>query len=710
MAVSSLSRRLYQDLAELHESPYPGVSTFFDDKDMRKFCLVLTPPAGPWKHLSFHFDVELPMDWPGSPPIVSCSLSGINHPNLFGDYVCCDLLKKESQIYRGDDGSGSGYTGGYSPALTLRGLFLQFLTFFSSTSVDQDYGGDPIYIGDYSCVWYARESSLKGGKLPVRANMHVPGSLFSASTQDLLRLEWENDKRPVIVLKRELTEVGPLCQTTKDSRPHRDRLLRIEEKDPNWTRTLKRISQWTCKSCPYGSAAVPHCVPMGVPSAIAKTAKWSVPPATCQLDKVNDDILYVMASALPSESVISLSAAYPRLQAIVQAAHVLLQRELRCFFLRTPLVDSVLGIGVSFDPNSRTLASDFDWLSRRAFTEFGVRLSVEKRPFMLFLPLAFSRQHFQRVYPIIWSSLEEIDGEVRAAEQKMSRNPRRRAPGPPRREETICVVYRMMNNIVVSLMRNCDDALHAKGGAKSLLHASEKAVIAYCHLFHLLINLSRTDAVIMQDAGRRLRAFIDKKDFRVKTRFPDLGELIILIMLIICCPSDNSGVPIKWANLAGPFLEEAITRNVRWILKDAPELEVLEQGASDYRLNETFARSKTSLRLIMFQITFLDLFFRGYASNLARLDDNYGFPDKNLPERMVEEIKTIYKIDSWPGFFTRVRFQQGVRFGKVVFSEMLRDAVKLSAERRYHTPTSLNGMQKLRKRRELAEREAVSRK
>ncbi len=67
---------------------------------------------------------------PALPPRVSTSVTGIAHPNLFGSYICCDLLKNQDQIY-----AEKGYTGGYTPALTLRGLFLQFLTFFSSTSV-----------------------------------------------------------------------------------------------------------------------------------------------------------------------------------------------------------------------------------------------------------------------------------------------------------------------------------------------------------------------------------------------------------------------------------------------------------------------------------------------------------------------------------------------------------------------------------------------
>ncbi|KAJ6547058.1 hypothetical protein B0H19DRAFT_251176 [Mycena capillaripes] len=693
MAPSSLLSRLYQDLAELHQSPYPGVAIFTNEANVRQFCLVLTPPSGPWKNLSLHFDVVLPENWPVSPPKVSSSVDGIDHPNLFGSYICCDLLKEH--IYR-----GGGYSGGYTPALTLRGLFLQFLTFFSSSKVEQEYGGY-IEIGDSVTVRYARESDLFGRK----AGYH------HTATQDAWRQEWERDRRAVVVIKQEMSEIGPLLETTKSSRPDPNRLHRIEEKNHRWASTFKSIRGWHCKHCLYGTDTVPHCV--GAVAQDVMDADQSspllIPPAGCQLGLLNDDVLFTLALHLPSETLITFSTAYPRLHDIVRSMHVLLQRELSCFFLRTPLSESVLGIGISFDFRSRTLSSDFDWLSQRAFAEFGIRESVEKRPFSFFLPLAFSRPHFERVYPHIWTRLKEIDTEVQRAENQMSRNPRQRAAGPPQRQDLVAVIYKMMTNIVISLMKSCDDAFNAPGTSKTLLHASEKAVVAYCHLFHLLICLCRTDGQIIHDATDRLRRFIDRKDSRVKTHVPDLGELIVIIMLVVCRPPVGSGPPVKWSSLAGPFLEEVLTRNARWVLKDSPHLEILETGPSDYRLAETFFRSKTSLRLVMFQITFLDLFFKAYGSDISPLDNNYGFPEKELPERMVEEVKEIYKINTWPAFFEKVRYPQGVALGKERFSEMLRDAVKTSAARRYHNASPFNRLSQLRGQRSRVEAESLRR-
>jgi hypothetical protein len=415
------------------------------------------------------------------------------------------------------------------------------------------------------------------------------------------------------------------------------------------------------------------------------------PPSKCHLEILNDDVLLALSTHLASETLTSFSRAYPRLNRLIKKAHVLLQRELHCFFLRTPLRCSVLGIGVALDPNSRMFSSDFDWLSMEAFDDYRVRKSIEKRQFQYFLPLAFSRPHFERAREEIWARLSTLDKALYDADKDIAKRtgrPLARSAEPRRPPHTVDIIYRMMNNTVVSLMRSCNDVYNASNknfGKDNLLHASEKAVISYCQLFHLLHSLSRTEPTILSGAAERLRRFIQVPEFRIKKHVPDLGELIVLITFVLASPPTNGSV-IAWDILNGPFLQEAIVRNALWVLKDHPELEVMEKGPSDYRLQTTFVTSRTSLRLIMFQITFLNVFNDAYAKNVSLLADNYGFPEKNIPERVVEAIKEIYQVETWPAFFRRAQYARGVGFGKEKFSQMLRDAVRESAKRGYHKP------------------------
>ncbi|KIM40863.1 hypothetical protein M413DRAFT_445649 [Hebeloma cylindrosporum] len=693
-----LLTRLHQDLAELQDNPYPGVAVFTDDANLRKLCLVLTPPGGPWKDLALHFAVELPDNWPSAPPRVSSSVENIKHPNLFGSYICCDLLRPIEMLER-------GYSGGYTPALTLRGLFLQFLTFFSSTKVDQDYGST-IEIGESEFVTYLWSHEV--GRHLSGSRRHDDPCADKTLQKDLERI-WTSERSKAQKFAAQPTGIQGevLDHQTKLITSRNTVLHRIVRPNPRRISTLSLIRQWHCEKCPYGSTILPHdqTILTTKQDLIGRVpASLLQPPVTCQISLLNDDILGELGFQLPSESIISFSIAYPRFRDVVNSLHVLLRQELRCFFLRIPLNESILGIGVHLDAGPRTLSSDFDWLSMEAFDKFYVRNSIEKRPFSYFLPLAFNRAHFGRAHKEIWKRLSEIHAGLREAEVAITRKTKRpsnRRLGPPLKpHHVVDVVYRMMNNVVVSLMKSCEDTIGGRSSnSQTLMRASEKAVVSYCHLFHLLLRLCETTPAILLDANSRVRCFIDRPELRVKAHTPDMGELIVLVMLVLMLPVKDQQ-PITWENLCGKFLEEAITRNVLWVLKESPELEIMESGASDYRLNKTFDNSKTSLRLIMFQMTFLRSFIATYSSGTARLDGNYGFPDKEIPEQMVNEIKAIYQVDAWPKFFQRIEYARGPGFTKASFSDMLRETVKKSAEKKYHTPLTHHGrLEELRRKR-----------
>ncbi|KAG5715342.1 hypothetical protein E4T56_gene7407, partial [Termitomyces sp. T112] len=641
----ALLSRLHHDLAELFESPYPGVSVFVDDANVQKLCLVLTPPSGPWKDLALHFDVELPNHWPSSPPMIYSSVAGITHPNLHGNWICCDLLKEQDELER-------GYTGGYTPALTLRGLFLQFLTFFSSTKVEQ-IDGRVVDIGDYHVIRYELSD-------------------YAAYTHEQLEDMWNSSSSPEVEISgAKSTQEQPIHRVKNVHVPMR----RVEVVNPKWHATYKLISQWKCRRCGYNSERLPvHQIPQYEEDDWLASAPLCFPGALpCYLEILNDDVLLELSRHLLSESLVAFSTAYPRFRRVVTSRYVLLERELRCFFLRNPLRSSILGIGIALNRENGRLSSDFDWLSWEAFDTYQVRISVQKRDFEFFLPLAFNRDHFNRVENRIWSHLEIL--HKAASEIRRKGRPRPFRP-PQNLHATVEVVYKLMNNIVVLLMKACNDVLETpptpsteSTSAITLLHASEKAVTAYGHLYHLLLCLSRTTPAILKDAVTRLLRFLHFPQYRLKVHVPDLGELIVLITLVLALPPDQRG-HLSWASLNGPVLEEATVRNAKWLLEKHPTLEVMEDGPSPYRLHTTFMAHKTGLRLMMFQITFLDIFVKTYAANPSQLDDNYGFPEPSIPARMVEEVKAIYKVDTWPAFFRRVQYRNGMALNEIALSRM----------------------------------------
>jgi ubiquitin-protein ligase len=125
----SLTRRLLHDIAEIQEDPYPNIHLIFDDVNIHKACLILTPEGEKPLHLQIHFyDV-----YPLRAPHITIQ-SHIIHPNVFDDYICADMLNK-------DDGWTSAYT--------LKGIVVQLLSFFTSDELEQDYGNRAVNLAQY---------------------------------------------------------------------------------------------------------------------------------------------------------------------------------------------------------------------------------------------------------------------------------------------------------------------------------------------------------------------------------------------------------------------------------------------------------------------------------------------------------------------------------------------------------------------------------
>ncbi|KAI8591923.1 hypothetical protein BDZ88DRAFT_494657 [Geranomyces variabilis] len=126
--------RLLRDLQEMHREPVAGVEVHVCEQDVTRLCVVLAPQSGQFLGIKLHLSVQIPQDYPKSGPQVSIS-TPFKHPNVFGGYICCDILK--GRIVRESD----GYIGGYTPAYSLQTIFVQLLSFFTAGRVEQEYGG-----------------------------------------------------------------------------------------------------------------------------------------------------------------------------------------------------------------------------------------------------------------------------------------------------------------------------------------------------------------------------------------------------------------------------------------------------------------------------------------------------------------------------------------------------------------------------------------
>ena len=420
--------------------------------------------------------------------------------------------------------------------------------------------------------------------------------------------------------------------------------------------------------------------------------KDDAPTPPCHLERLDADVLLHLFNILNTTDLLSLAAAYPFAAELVTSVNIVAAREIRCFVTKKTARQTLLGIGLRWNSQLKGLESSFDWLSHEAWTDLEIRMGLRRERFTHWLPMAIHDSHFSRARKEIIPRLKEI-------ERKLVLGPGKGGAG--KREPSIDG-YRALcsfaNEIVVRLMKTADEVLAepeesftswgdwstadnwwpgcgnpncptcsnrpqsaptpkpkpkfvSQSPVGTLLHASEKALCDFVSVIHLAASLAVANPAIANDAARSVHRFIRYPDGRRKEQTPDLGEL--LIQLVLC--SD-----VGWTDLRGPLLQESFARQVVWMLdplqgKGHTALALLEsESVSEWRLKTSFEASRTSLRLVMFQHAFLSQLPAlcgkrlGERSTLLELkeglDARYGLPPRDMPGRLVQQIKDIYAV------------------------------------------------------------------
>ncbi|KAF2007492.1 hypothetical protein P154DRAFT_592902 [Amniculicola lignicola CBS 123094] len=507
---SALLRRLRDDTEEMQQDPYPNAHLHLRDSKLREACLILIPEG----YTALHFTVQFPVDYPKAAPKVTVQGTVI-HPNVLDHgYICPDMLNKK-----------------WTPAYSLKAVAIQLLSFFSSDSLEQDYGNEP-------------------------ENLEL----------------WRDEHR----------------QFSSQHNYH-------------------------CTFCNFGSPDAPH-LQQQVSSLmeIDIEAKGSTPAS---LPFLPPELWLGVFEFLDTKDLVNFSQAFPEIHDLLCSQDFIRTRELQCFCLKTNFLHTKLGVGVAVSGGNRAaIHSEFDLISLTAYN-LNVRKSVQGVPFKHWLPLPLNLRHWGVVRADADRSLDIISKDVNLGK--------------------IEAVYVFMNNIVVQFSKDTDTFDAKKVDRRSTLtHASEKAVEAYFALFHLLLCMATEQPIVVNDANRMVHNF--RAGPRTKARFPDLGILLAAALI------SDAGLTEQ---LISEIIEEAILRNVVWMLNEHPDLAYIEPDAvSKYRLLETFNASKTSYRLLMFLKLFSST-ARVPGKSLAELCDalhkRHGAPPHGTSAAMVQEIHEI---------------------------------------------------------------------
>ena len=383
------------------------------------------------------------------------------------------------------------------------------------------------------------------------------------------------------------------------------------------------------------------------------------------------ELLLVVCDRLDEEDLMLAARAWNGFGRVIRRYNVIRTREMQCFTLKEGFGKAALGVGVH--TKGKSIQSEFDLLSSQAFFDLGVRKSVQGLPFEHWLPLPISQIHWQRVRRGVDDALNGIGRSAGAN-------------GPQ-----VDVLYSFMNDITVRLSAAASEAERGErrfciyGEQKNtLMHASEKAIESYFHLFHLLLCLAVERKPIAEHANTMITNFLDGK--RDKHACPNLGHLLIMVLI-----SDTEVTE----TLTRAIITEAITRNVVWLLDSRgagmADLSFMETDeASDYRLQKTFQASATSYRLLMFsnlmrKCVSTTSTATGERMTRAQLRDDlftrHGAPPHGAAGRLAQSIRAIQKVQTFPDFLQAMDIPQMP--GKAEFTSFLRRTVAESMDKGY---------------------------
>ncbi|PVG01950.1 hypothetical protein CPB86DRAFT_780828 [Serendipita vermifera] len=433
--------RLRRDVYDIESNADDGIFVHTVTDDMRQFCLHLCPQTGPWKFLRIHLTVELPLDWPNSPPHIWSTEKNIQHPNITSDgTICCDLFR----------GNYSGYTepkrAGYTPAYTLRGIFKQLLSMFSSSRVSDTYSGPGGYLGEANVVHYLTEAALVRPFRDPRALADRRTFPYNESEVSLESLWKADESEEVVIMAYQCEDGSELRQITKRSMMYNtrseeettstrtskppQRIFKFESRSTYWQKTLDKLRQFECAECGYGTKTMSHFAPEGIKgkptlSMSLEEMPYMTPSRTGHIMRLGWDVLQLICDFLPEESVYALGATYKKFDHFIRMANYIRKRRMRCYYLAThfhspppevkyPDPTEVMGIGLALDKETGKLSCDIidGYLSQAAFENCDVRRSVRKKEFKFFLPLAINYPHFQKVKDKIFDCLRNIRAEV----------------------------------------------------------------------------------------------------------------------------------------------------------------------------------------------------------------------------------------------------------------------------------------------------------
>lgn len=323
----------------------------------------------------------------------------------------------------------------------------------------------------------------------------------------------------------------------------------------------------------------------------------------------------------------------------------------------------------------------------------GHRLTAWNHPINAFLPMALNPQHATR-------ALARLPHHISAI-MPQAAGPTARGSSP--HSALLLIMAKAMNNLVVEMVTAGNGSGSSSSSSGTSRHMSDAALSVFCHLHHLLLSVALQQPSVVEEARTAVTHFLQHPSHRTKRHCPDLGVLLIELLLVPC---DE----VPWAQFAPAFLRELLARQVLWAQREHGRAftdDLLD--APEHRLAQHFSAARTSLRVVALEVWFANALARPAQAHTASLqqelanlksayDRTEGRPTATVFARFNAHSRAVLTHSSWLDFLrslrldlrapsaTAVQSSGGSEAAAVgaMWANVLRQAVCDSHSRGYH--------------------------
>jgi len=730
-------RRLTRDLQELADRSWelPTVSALpLEDNILEWHCNIVG--VGEHDGITLHLKMLFPVTYPHQPPEVVL-MSEVCHPNVFGDHLCMDMLEEGQWA---DTQERDAEFTGWSTCYSVFSILMQLQAFLFDEGSDPEktrwaarrcqcfcgHGHDRVYpplpepmeppvrpvakadpFAEDDAVSSTKPSSDDEEVSGTVTRVERYGAFVNLDGGNTGLLRWANVPRGLrLEPGRRIT-----CRHLSSEPP-----MRLELTMKRSTAELEALADSRARFPATVASVQPYGAFLDLGGVQALLHRSQTDLLTTQRIpwEIGETVNVRLIGLLAPKAAVSSKALYlrPSKPRELVDGDVDLGR-MCCFHSKAGILDSVLGVGVALEaeelPNGQQrhhLTSIYDLLAQESFQD-GVRKGVWKQKFSEFLPLAVDAEHFSRAQRYLEDSVSRMASGVIAEKTRSHGKSRadkeaeykarvsfedfkrlgtaaiqKAAPPSMGRAADAPFTPNMILDIIPKLM-NSQVVLLSTGQ----LWRCEKALEGYFAYHHLLLHCLKAYPSLHRSVEATIKAFVENPSMRSKEHVPNMGEFLCLLSV-----SDAFG----WEELGIAILEEVFDRNVLWILKQFPQLGDLSDNlVSQARLRKSFKANIISLRLLMFQVAFLQLARPAHkhavggatccsASCMLEMKDRCkGLPGPGQAEWLFRRCVDILSVEDFTEFLELVGASP---MDDAEVCRWLRQSMLRSVGKNYHNP------------------------